>query len=147
MTTLRFFNEIVNFWYFLTDFDSSPTSYPSRIIFTMYESFPMRYYMTLQGYQKNNRSRLKHLNLLNKSRTFNFDLFLIPLKGLGHTVPHWKALRYGKYELSGQSCDSTLKIHQEVLKSVILLHKRGIVNSLTHTTVHEKTRAFYCSLK
>ena len=42
----------------------------------MSESFAMRYFVTLyiKGLQKYDRSKLKLLNSLNKSRTFNFDL-------------------------------------------------------------------------
>ena len=43
----------------------------------------MRYCITLylKGYQKYDRSKLKHVDLLNKSWTFNFDLsFCIPLE-------------------------------------------------------------------
>ena len=54
----------------------------------------------------------------------------------GHTVPHWKALRYGKADLRGLSCGSTLKIYQDVLKSGSLLHKQGFVDSQFGTTVY-----------
>ena len=43
------------------------------------------------------------------------------------TVPHWKALRYGKDDWRGHCCCSTLNIHQDILKSDNLLHKRGFV--------------------
>ena len=52
-----------------------------------------------------------------------------------HTVPHWKALRYGKDNSRGLSCISTLNIHQGVLKSGNLLHKRGFVDSQLNCTV------------
>ena len=49
---------------------------PSWIIFTISKSFSMRYCMTvyLKGLEKYDRSKLKLLNSLNKSKTFNFDL-------------------------------------------------------------------------
>ena len=50
-------------------------------------------------------------------------------------MPHWKALRYGKYELRGLSCGSILSICQDVWKSGNLLYKLGSVHSLTETTV------------
>ena len=59
----------------------------------------------------------------------------------GHTVPHWKALRYGKDESRGLSYDSTLSICQDVLKSGNLLHKWGSVDSLMYTTVLKKCLA------
>ena len=63
-------------------------------------------------------------------------MFLIPLEIRGHTVPHRKALRYGKYEPRGLSCaDSILSICQDVWKSGNLLYKLGSVHSLTETTV------------
>ena len=57
-------------------FDSAATTLPSWITFAMHEGFPMRYCMTLylKGLQKYDRSKLKLLNSLDKSRTFNFDL-------------------------------------------------------------------------
>ena len=62
--------------------NSTKSSWP---IFTISESFPMRYCMTLylKWYQKYHRSNLKSLNLLNKSWTFNFDLSYF-----------WYSLRY-----------------------------------------------------
>ena len=63
-------------------------------------------------------------------------LFLIPLELQGQTVPHWKALRYGKDESRGLSYDRTLSICQDVLKSGNLLHKRGLDYSQSHTTVN-----------
>ena len=77
------------------------------------------------------RSRLKRLNLLNKSRIFNIDL-----KIEGHIVHQWKALRYSKDDSRGLSCGSTLNIHQNLLKSGNLLHKQGFVDSQFCTTVH-----------
>ena len=38
-------------------------------------------------------------------------------------APYLKSLRYGKYESRGQRCSSTLKVCQDVLKNVNLLHK------------------------
>ena len=43
----------------------------------------------------------------------------------GHTLPHWNALRYGKYELRGLSCNSSLNICQDIMKSAILLQGFG----------------------
>ena len=44
----------------------------------------------------------------------------------GHTIPHWKALRYGKGDSRWQSCGSTLNIYKDVLKSGNL---QGFVDS------------------
>ena len=52
------------------------------------------------------------------------------------TVSNWKALRYGKDESRVLSCDSTLKIHQVVLKSGDLLYKRGFVDSQLSSIVN-----------
>ena len=62
-------------------------------------------------------------------------IFDAPLWVQSHTVLHWKALRYGKDDSTGLSCGSTLNIHQEVLESGNLLHKRGFVDSQFGTTV------------
>ena len=45
----------------------------------------------------------------------------------GFTVPHWKALRYGKVDLRELRCGSNLNlnIHKDVLKSGNLLHIWG----------------------
>ena len=51
-------------------------------------------------------------------------IFEAPL-GTGHTIPHWRALRCGKDDTRGQSCGSTLNIHQDILKIGNLLHKWG----------------------
>ena len=64
---------------------------------------------------------------------------LISLKVQGHTVPHWKALRYGKYNSRWQSCGSTLNIYQDVLKSGNSQHKRGFVDSQKVTTAQDTT--------
>ena len=53
----------------------------------------------------------------------------------GHTLTHWKALRYSKDDLRGLNCGSTINIHQEVLKNGNLLHKRTFVDSQFGTTV------------
>ena len=53
-----------------------------------------------------------------------------------HTAPHWKALRFGKDNSRWQSFGSTLNIHQDVLKSGNLLHKRAFVDSQFGTTVY-----------
>ena len=63
-------------------------------------------------------------------------MFLIPLEVQGHTVPRWKALKYGKYDKRRLSCGSTLSICQDVLKSINLLHSRDLVDSQTVTTVN-----------
>ena len=60
----------------------------------------------------------------------------MPLEVQGHTVPHWKALRYGKDQSRGVSYDITLSICQDVLKTGNLLHKQGIVDSLLHNNVN-----------
>ena len=62
-------------------------------------------------------------------------MILTSLEVQGHTVPHWKALRYGNDESRGISYNSTLNICQDVLKSGNLLHKRGFDDSQSHTTV------------
>ena len=62
-------------------------------------------------------------------------IFLILLQVQGHTVPHWKALRYAKYELRGLSCNSNLNICQVVMKSVNLLHKQDFDDSQLKSTV------------
>ena len=66
------------------DVESAATTLPSCIIFTISKSFPMSHFMTLflKGLQKYNMSKLKLLNLLNKSRNFNFDMlyFLYPFR-------------------------------------------------------------------
>ena len=49
-------------------------------------------------------------------------LILISLELQGYTVPNWKALKNDKYEARGLRFSSTLKICQDVLKSVNLLH-------------------------
>ena len=63
-------------------------------------------------------------------------LFLISLKVQGHTVPHWKALRYGKNGSRGLSCDSTFSICQDILKIENLLHKQGLVETQLLRTVY-----------
>ena len=110
------------------DFESAATTLISLIIFTISESFSMRllYYPLPRG-----ASKLKILNLLNKSRIFNIDP-----KIQGHIVHHWKAVRYSKDDSRGLSCGSTLNIHQDLLKSGNLLHKQGFVDSQFCTTVH-----------
>ena len=60
-----------------------------------------------------------------------------PLGTGSYTVSHWKALRYDKDDSRGQSCGSTLNIHQDVLKSRNLLHKLGFVDYQYGTTVHK----------
>ena len=63
---------------------SSNSTKPFRPIFTISESFQMRYCMTLylKGHQKYDRSKLKVQLLLSKFRLFNFDLsyLLYPLR-------------------------------------------------------------------
>ena len=53
----------------------------------------------------------------------------------GHSVPHWKALRYGRYESRGLSCGSTFSICQDILKIENLLHKQGLVETQLLRTV------------
>ena len=101
---------------------------------------------------KNQRMRLNH-NALKSELVFwtlliirmNFELFdcLKPFYFLtrpqGHTLPHWNALRYGKYELKGLSCNSSLDICHNIMKSAILLHKQGFGDSQQNSTVCSKT--------
>ena len=65
----------------------------------------------LKGLQKYERSKLKLLNSLDKDKTLTCRIFDTPL-GTRHTVPHWKALRYGKDDLRGKSCGSTINIYR-----------------------------------
>ena len=60
---------------------------------------------------------------------------MITLEVQVQTVPHLKALKYGKDGSGGLSCGSTSNICQDVLKSNNLLHKTGIVNSRSQITV------------
>ena len=53
----------------------------------------------------------------------------MPLAIEHHTVPHLKALRYGKYVSRGCSFSSTSSICQDVLKDGNYLHKQGYVDS------------------
>ena len=106
---------------------------------TTTKSFQMMYYITLclKGYQKNDKSKLKVQ--LFKSKYIHIQIrpaiFLIPFEVQGHTVPHWKALRYSKYESRGLSCDSTSSICQVVLKSDNLLHKQSYVKAQSLRTI------------
>ena len=72
-------------------------------------------------------------------------------RGIWSTVPHWKALRYGKDGTRGLSCGSTSNICQDVLKSANLLHKQCFVDSQTQTTLHPVnpgvTRILFVTLK
>ena len=54
---------------------------------------------------------------------------MIGLKLESNTVPHLKALRYGKFETRGLSCGGTSSICQAILKSDNLLHKWGFADS------------------
>ena len=47
---------------------------------------------------------------------------------MGHKIPHWKSLTYGKYDPRELSCVSTYDICQEISKSVNLPHKRSFVD-------------------
>ena len=60
----------------------------------------------------------------------------MPYEIQGHTVPHWKVLKYGKYEPKGPSCGTTFNICQDVLKSDNLLHHKlkGFIDSKMKTT-------------
>ena len=90
----------------------------------------------LKVYQKYDNSKLKNLNLLNKSWIFNFDvIFLIPLEVQGHTVPHLKALKYDKEGSRQLCCGCTFSTYQDVLKNDNLLHKQGFVDFIMYTTV------------
>ena len=59
----------------------------------------------------------------------------MPFEIQSHTVPHWKALRYGKDDSRGLSCGSNPNIQRDVMKSGNLLHKWGFVDSQFDTTV------------
>ena len=91
----------------------------------------------LMEYQNYDRSKLKSINLLNKSWTFQLwlVLFLMPLEVQVHTESHWKALRYSKYGSRKLRCCSTFSICQYVLKSDNLLHERGfrVVQNLRYS--------------
>ena len=60
----------------------------------------------------------------------------------GSSVPNWKALRYGKYEPRGISCNITLKTFQNILKNVNLIHKRGFDDYQSSTTLSENKDKF-----
>ena len=81
--------------------------------------------LCLKVYQKYDRSKLKVLLLLSEFRNFATESYSTSLK----------ALRYGKDDSRGQTCGSTLNIHQDVLKSGNLQHKQGFVDSQFGTTV------------
>ena len=57
------------------------------------------------------------------------------LKVQGHTVPHLKALRYGKYVSRRCSFSSTSSICQVALNDGNLLQKQGYVDSQMKATV------------
>ena len=48
----------------------------------------------------------------------------------GHTIPHWKALRYGKGDLGWQSCGSTLNIIEDVLKRICYINGNLLIFNL-----------------
>ena len=48
---------------------------------------------------------------------------------------HWKALRYGKYETRRLSCNSTMNIFKDILKSANLVRERSFADSQIKTTV------------
>ena len=79
-------------------------------------------------------SNLKVLLLISDGLTMTCLIFGTPLKVQDHTVPHWKALRYGKDDSKGLSYGSILNIYQAVFKSGNLLHKRGIIDFQFGTT-------------
>ena len=90
----------------------------------------------LKWYQKQDRSKLKSLNLLIKVERLTV-IFLIPLEVQDHTLPHLKALRYGKDGSRELSSGSTFSIYQGILKSDNLLHKRVFVKTQSlHTVPH-----------
>ena len=66
---------IVN-WHFSNIMTDDKSACSHNLVFTTIQSFPISYCMTLclKGLQKYNLSKLKLLNSLNVSRTFNFDL-------------------------------------------------------------------------
>ena len=107
--------------------------------FTTSESFQMRYCMTLylKGYQKYNRSKLKSLDLLYKSWSFNFDLtyFWYPLR--------YKVIPYLVEKLSdmvkkaqeGLLVSAFLSSDMDVLNNANLQHKWGLIDSQMVNTV------------
>ena len=62
-------------------------------------------------------------------------MFLLPIKVQSHTVPHLKALRYGKEASRGLCCGSTFNIIQGILNIEDLLHKQGLVETQLLRTV------------
>ena len=77
MLALVFFlRKFVTFQENLTDARSATILDPSYLLYTINQSFQMRYCMTLylKGHQKYYRSKLKLQLLLSKFRLFNFDL-------------------------------------------------------------------------
>ena len=56
-------------------YKSSISTKPSRVLFRITDSFPMRYCITLylKGHQKYDSSKLKNQLLLSKFRLFKFD--------------------------------------------------------------------------
>ena len=105
---------VVNF-YFLRPPNRYKNSISTKLslpIFTIPESFLMRYFMTLylKGYQNYNRSKLKSLILLTKSWSFNFDL------------PYfWHSLRYKVIQYLIRKLSYMVKMGQEVLVVAALL--------------------------
>ena len=66
--------------------------------------------------------------------TLTCYIFEAPLGAVSYS-PNLKALRYGKDDSRGQSCGSTLNIHQDVLKSGNLLYKWGFFDSQFGITI------------
>ena len=60
----------------------------------------------------------------------------MPLEVQDHTVPHLKALRYGKDDSKGLSCGSIFDFIQGILKIEDLLHKQGLVETQLLRTVY-----------
>ena len=60
---------------------------------------------------------------------------MIPFYVKVHAVTHWKAPRYGKYDLRGLSYNGSSNICQNVMKSVNLLHKQDFDDSQSNSTV------------
>lgn len=58
-------------------------------------------------------------------------------------VPHWKALRYGKYEPRGISCESAVYIRQDVSKSANLLHEYGFCRFSNGRDCKKTENTFY----
>ena len=81
-----------------------------------------------------------------------WPVFFVIAEVLGCTVPHWKALRYGKNGSRELSCGSTSSICQGILRIDNLLNKRVFVKTQSFRTVyflsnflHVKTQKFWAN--